>query len=269
MRHDTHFVEELAGRHDTPVGKLIPLSAIEPDPRQPRSSMGDLPELVTSIRDKGVLEPILVRLRRRWRAAGSCTSSSPASGATGRLRKPASTTSRPSRWRSRAGSARDRPDREPPAQGPHPVRRGRRLQGAGGPARLHPRADRGIGGQGPDGGHREPFPAADAGPGPRHRPGAGDHLQVAAAGSPQGRRRGRDDRHPGRGRPPGTQPGRPAPAPPARPGPGAGRRKPYIFKFRSPDKTFSLSLVFRQSEVEKGDLVRALEQILSQLREAS
>src|SRR3954454_21635630 len=61
MRHDTHFVEELTARHETPVGKMIPLSAIEPDPDQPRSAMGDLDDLVQSIRDKGILEPILVR----------------------------------------------------------------------------------------------------------------------------------------------------------------------------------------------------------------
>src|SRR6476661_5267945 len=63
MRHDTHFVEELTARHETPVGKMIPLAAIEPDPGQPRSTMGDLDDLVASIRDKGVLEPILVRPR--------------------------------------------------------------------------------------------------------------------------------------------------------------------------------------------------------------
>lgn len=61
MRHDTHFVEELATRHEAPVGRMIPLSAIEPDPSQPRSAMGDLADLVGSIRDRGVLEPILVR----------------------------------------------------------------------------------------------------------------------------------------------------------------------------------------------------------------
>src|SRR4030095_14962664 len=63
MRHDTHFVEELAARHEAPVGRMIPLSAIEPDPGQPRSTMGDLGDLVGSIREKGVLEPILVRPR--------------------------------------------------------------------------------------------------------------------------------------------------------------------------------------------------------------
>src|ERR1700753_1127566 len=63
MRHDNHFVEELAARHETPVGKMVPLSAIEPDPNQPRTSLGDLDDLVASIRSKGVLEPILIRPR--------------------------------------------------------------------------------------------------------------------------------------------------------------------------------------------------------------
>ncbi len=61
MRHDSHFVEELTARNETPVGKMVPLSAVEPNPSQPRSTMGDLGDLANSIRDKGVLEPILVR----------------------------------------------------------------------------------------------------------------------------------------------------------------------------------------------------------------
>lgn len=63
MRHDSHFVEELTARNETPVGKMVPLSAVEPDPNQPRSTMGDLSNLASSISDKGVLEPILVRRR--------------------------------------------------------------------------------------------------------------------------------------------------------------------------------------------------------------
>ncbi len=63
MRHSSHFVEELTTRNETPVGKMVPLSAVEPDPGQPRSTMGDLTELANSIKDKGVLEPILVRRR--------------------------------------------------------------------------------------------------------------------------------------------------------------------------------------------------------------
>ena len=63
MRHSSHFVDELTTRNETPVGKMVPLSAVEPDPNQPRSTMGDLTELANSIKDKGVLEPILVRRR--------------------------------------------------------------------------------------------------------------------------------------------------------------------------------------------------------------
>lgn len=41
--------------------KVIPLELIDPNPLQPRSDLGDLSELVSSIKEKGVLEPILVR----------------------------------------------------------------------------------------------------------------------------------------------------------------------------------------------------------------
>ena len=61
MRASSHFVEELTSRSEVPVGKMAPISALTPDPKQPRTTMGDLGELAASIRDKGVLEPILVR----------------------------------------------------------------------------------------------------------------------------------------------------------------------------------------------------------------
>ena len=52
MRHGAHFVDELAARHEAPVGKLVPLSAIRPNQGQPRSDFGDLGDLIASIRDK-------------------------------------------------------------------------------------------------------------------------------------------------------------------------------------------------------------------------
>lgn len=62
MRHDQHFVEELTTRHGgEAVGTMLAITSIEPDPNQPRSSMGDLDELVGSVSSRGVLEPILVR----------------------------------------------------------------------------------------------------------------------------------------------------------------------------------------------------------------
>jgi ParB family chromosome partitioning protein len=70
MRHGTHFVDELAARNETPIGKMVPLSEIDPDPNQPRSSMGQLDDLVASIREKGVLEPLLVRRHPDARSGG-------------------------------------------------------------------------------------------------------------------------------------------------------------------------------------------------------
>src|SRR5262245_66386623 len=61
MRHDTHFVEQLARPSGVPVGRLIPLEDIDPNPNQPRQALGDRSELTASIREKGVLEPIIVR----------------------------------------------------------------------------------------------------------------------------------------------------------------------------------------------------------------
>lgn len=61
MRHSSHFVEELTARNEEPVGKMVALASIEPDPKQPRTTMGDLSELTNSVQDKGILEPILVR----------------------------------------------------------------------------------------------------------------------------------------------------------------------------------------------------------------
>ena len=61
MRHDRHFVEELASHTAPTIGRLVPLASIQPHPNQPRSVVGDLSELVASIREKGVLEPILIR----------------------------------------------------------------------------------------------------------------------------------------------------------------------------------------------------------------
>jgi ParB family transcriptional regulator, chromosome partitioning protein len=61
MRHDRHYVEELSSRSGAPVGRMIPLDRLEPNPHQPRIEVGDLTELTASIREKGVLEPLLVR----------------------------------------------------------------------------------------------------------------------------------------------------------------------------------------------------------------
>lgn len=79
MRHDAHYVEELTQSTTTHVGRMIPIDKLDPNPDQPRTEIGDLTELTASIKEKGVLEPLLVKPtmgrwmiiagERRWRAA--------------------------------------------------------------------------------------------------------------------------------------------------------------------------------------------------------
>ncbi|MGB9764606.1 MAG: ParB/RepB/Spo0J family partition protein [Candidatus Saccharicenans sp.] len=61
MRHDPHFVELLATKTSAPRVRLISIDRIDPNPRQARNELGNLQELMESIKSKGVLEPILVR----------------------------------------------------------------------------------------------------------------------------------------------------------------------------------------------------------------
>jgi len=62
LRHDVHFVEALETRkHGSPVGRMIPIDEIVPNPHQPRQQMGDLSELTASVLEKGILEPLIVR----------------------------------------------------------------------------------------------------------------------------------------------------------------------------------------------------------------
>src|SRR5213596_2052298 len=63
MRHDEHYVEALAASAGTPIGRLVPIDQIDPNPNQPRQVMGDLSELIASIAEKGIIEPIVVRQR--------------------------------------------------------------------------------------------------------------------------------------------------------------------------------------------------------------
>src|SRR5580693_6012463 len=61
MRHDAHYVESLTSFSGAAVGRMIPVDQVRPDPEQPRKALGDLHDLTESIREKGVLEPLLVR----------------------------------------------------------------------------------------------------------------------------------------------------------------------------------------------------------------
>jgi ParB family transcriptional regulator, chromosome partitioning protein len=65
MRHDAHYVEQLTTFSGAAVGRMIPVEKIRPNPDQPRKTLGDLRDLTESIKEKGVLEPLLVRFMPR------------------------------------------------------------------------------------------------------------------------------------------------------------------------------------------------------------
>jgi ParB family chromosome partitioning protein len=63
MRHDEHYVEALAASAGAPIGRVVPIDLLDPNPMQPRQVMGDLSELMASVAEKGIIEPLLVRQR--------------------------------------------------------------------------------------------------------------------------------------------------------------------------------------------------------------
>lgn len=63
MRHDEHYVEALTSSAGSPVGRLVPIDQVDPNPNQPRQVMGDLSELMASIAEKGIIEPVIARQR--------------------------------------------------------------------------------------------------------------------------------------------------------------------------------------------------------------
>ena len=283
MRHTAHFVDELAARHEAAVGKLIPLSALVPNPRQPRSDVGDLSDLVASIREKGILEPILVR---------ALPGSSEQDG-DGPQRAPAG------RYSIIAGERRYRAALEAglfeaPAivldvseEESLEIALIENLQRKD----LSPFEEaEGYRALGDRHGYTQEQVAKAVGkarstvaealallaipPAVRERAGAlgidsrSALLEIAKAGDPETMRAlvervgrqglSRDDLRRST-RAAGTKGGRPG---------ASVRKKPYIFKFRAPDRKFSLALSFRQSMVEKKDLIQALKQILAELQNA-
>jgi ParB family chromosome partitioning protein len=78
-KYDNHFVDEITIRTKTAIIRNIPISKIIPNVLQPRKDFGDITELSKSIKEKGIMEPILVRPKngqfeiivgeRRYRAA--------------------------------------------------------------------------------------------------------------------------------------------------------------------------------------------------------
>jgi len=60
-KYDNHLVDEISQRTRTVVIRNIPTQKIIANALQPRKDFGDLIELSESIKEKGILEPVLVR----------------------------------------------------------------------------------------------------------------------------------------------------------------------------------------------------------------
>ncbi len=63
MRHEAHYVETLPASSGQPIGRMVPIDRLDPNPEQPRQMMGDITELKASIAEKGIIEPLIVRPR--------------------------------------------------------------------------------------------------------------------------------------------------------------------------------------------------------------
>ena len=118
MRHDAHYVEALAASAGAPIGRLIAIDRIDPNPNQPRQVMGDLSELMASVAEKGVDRAARRPIARR-----------PVSDYCRRAALPGGGSDRPPRaagrhsGRRRHRGHRARAGREHPAEGPDSVRR--------------------------------------------------------------------------------------------------------------------------------------------------
>jgi ParB family chromosome partitioning protein len=61
MRHDRHFVDELTQRMGEGIGRMVSVESVTSNQDQPRATLGDMDDLVSSIGKHGILEPLLVR----------------------------------------------------------------------------------------------------------------------------------------------------------------------------------------------------------------
>ena len=134
-------------------------ASLEPNPFQPRSALepARLQELAASIRESGIVQPILVR--RRGRALPDHRGGAALAG------RPAARPRHGARHRAggaRRAAPRARPRGEHPARGAHPARGGAGLPPA--PRRVppHPGGDRAAGGARPLHGGEHAPPAAPA-----------------------------------------------------------------------------------------------------------
>ena len=278
MRHDKHFVEDLTTRdmEELPprnggagvetIGMMVSLAAIEPDPQQPRTTMGNLEELAQSISEKGVLEPILVRPNpgdgqveyriisgeRRYRAAMEAglekipviemlveeEEALEIALIENLQRKDLTPFEEAEGYKALADRFGYTHEKISSAVGKSRTVITESLALLKMPSRVR-EAAQALGVQ-TKSLLLEVLKCEDAEEMIQlleevNRHGLSrDHLRLQ-------KRNGKNKD-------------------------GNARRRPYVYSFRAPDKSFSLALKFKQSEVSKGDLIRTLEQILQELR---
>lgn len=273
MRHGAHFVDELASRNESTVGRLLPLSTLRPNPHQPRTDVGDLADLVASIRDKGVLEPILVRKHdsaegvpsgvkfeivageRRYRAALEAgLFEIPAIELDVTADEALEITLIENLQRKDLNAFEEAEGYQ--ALGTLHSYTQEQIAQAVGRSRSSVAESLGLLTLPPEVRER----ALELG---IHAKSA--LLELAKVTDPKAletllARAGRE----GLSRDDLRSELRKGPAHRG----GSARKRPFAFKFRAPDRSFQLQLQFRQSTVEKSDLIRALEQILDEIRNA-
>jgi len=55
MRHDNHYVDLIEEKIHGPRIRMISINKIDPSPHQARSELGNIQELMASIKEKGIL----------------------------------------------------------------------------------------------------------------------------------------------------------------------------------------------------------------------
>ena len=61
MRHDNHYVDLIEEKTYGPRIRMVSINIIDPSPNQARTELGNIEELMASIKEKGILQPIIVR----------------------------------------------------------------------------------------------------------------------------------------------------------------------------------------------------------------
>jgi len=61
MRHENHYVDLIEEKLYGPRIRMISVDKIDPSAHQARTELGDIEELMASIKEKGILQPVIVR----------------------------------------------------------------------------------------------------------------------------------------------------------------------------------------------------------------